>query len=194
MSLASEVCSIARRCCLLSLLFPTSTKSIAGSSVQLNSTSSKYQTRSVPPHELSSDESGPAAFRGASPLSVPWSTTRRCWTSEFVTEHVSWRAETFHFRVTLVGVFPRGWLNGLLPSACKLLILVVLLLTGCWYPCCETEEKDLWYHQRFGGDWSHWEEVKKQHSVEVSLVNSAILTCSRAMKIASFPFWLDMTV
>lgn len=51
-----------------------------------------------------------------------------------------------------------------------------LVSKGCWCPCCKAEEKDLWYHQRFRGYWSHREEVKKQHSVEVSVVNSSFLT------------------
>lgn len=188
--LASEACSSTAGCCCLPPL--PSKKTTASSSMPLNSPRSKCWMRSLQ-HvwTLLSDEGGPDGLQRAdSSQHVLWRYMQawNFWIHGGASG--SWKAEASPSGVTLFGLFPREWLNWLLPSACKLLILVVLLLTGCWYPCCEAEEKDLWYHQRFGGDWSHWEEVKKQHSVEVSLLNSANFHVLESNKNCLFPLLL----
>lgn len=41
-------------------------------------------------------------------------------------------------------------------------------LKGCRHVGCPAETAHLRHHQCVGGNWTHWEEVKEQHSVEVS--------------------------
>lgn len=42
------------------------------------------------------------------------------------------------------------------------------LLLGSRSASCQTKKKNIWYHKCLGRNWTHWKEVKKQYTVEVS--------------------------